>query len=470
MNEKTEDISSSLEYKLASEQTVIFLINSILKDKIYKTKNIESFFEQIKEIVPSSADFFTTWLRGFYQIANFDFTKAKESYLQALKIIDEGAKIKFKDFVHIFIQQGFALFMYETEKENAVLFCNLGVELKLLAPVNESFFKNFNSKEEFWINFLPTIFIDSKKAHEKAVEDYKINVSDKLLSSLQKCDFSSFEKNASSVDLEKLRFEGISVLYYAIQFKATLKKGSSLFSEEFAKDKAMTLFSNLNLQNVPQKAKQEIFFTLYHNSKETYVEGELAKIIFEARYCRDSEIEEKICELNKIISFIIKNTNDVDSFRLNCGNKMLNTPLFLTAEVDDEFSSKELLLKNAKIEYKAGFADFSIKTKDEKQISTKIPNNFIYRLINFSSWKTLKMFLSEFPEKAKPFMTKKSETSDITPLVYFILTTVYSSKNERDFNSNRKIADELIPLFEKAGASLEQKTSFKSAKELLGLK
>ena len=142
MNEKTEEISSSLEYKLASEQTVIFLINSILKDKIYKTKNIESFFEQIKEIVPSSADFFTTWLRGFYQIANFDFENAKKSYLQALENIDEGAKLKFKDFVHIFIQQGFALFMYEGEKENAVLFCNLGVELKLLAPVNESFFKN----------------------------------------------------------------------------------------------------------------------------------------------------------------------------------------------------------------------------------------------------------------------------------------------------------------------------------------
>ena len=78
------------------------------------------------------------------------------------------------------------------------------------------------------------------------------------------------------------------------------------------------------------------------------------------------------------------------------------------------------------------------------------------------------MYLENFPSLAEKSMTQKTPKFNITPLVFFILNTVYSAKNEEEFSSMKKLADIMIPLFISAGSSLKQNTAFGSAEELLG--
>ena len=66
-------------------------------------------------------------------------------------------------------------------------------------------------------------------------------------------------------------------------------------------------------------------------------------------------------------------------------------------------------------------------------------------------------------------MTEKTENSTITPLVFLILTLIYGAKDEKSFETNKKITDSLLPLFQNCGAKLDQNTAFGTARELLGM-
>lgn len=77
---ENKDIESTLEYTLAKEQTIVYIYESVTKDYIYKTKEMEQFYEQIKDIVPSKSDFFINWFKGFVEVAKNNFDEAKELY------------------------------------------------------------------------------------------------------------------------------------------------------------------------------------------------------------------------------------------------------------------------------------------------------------------------------------------------------------------------------------------------------
>ena len=141
---KNKDIESTLEYTLAKEQTIVYIYESVTKDYIYKTKEMEQFYEQIKDIVPSKSDFFINWFKGFVEVAKNNFDEAKKLYNCALDKVSVA-----DEYTVAFLQQGFALFMYLSEKKAAEKFWNYGQKEGLFA-------KTFST-----IGALPTVFFFS---------------------------------------------------------------------------------------------------------------------------------------------------------------------------------------------------------------------------------------------------------------------------------------------------------------------
>ncbi len=460
----SETIENSFEYTLAKEQTIVYIWRSIMQEYVYKTKDMKKFYDQVAEIVPVRCAFFTNWFKGFVSVAFFEFDEAKKIYQEAFKNITLA-----EEYTGRFVQQAFTFFMYVNDKKTALKVWEYGVSKKMVAPLDEAFFKSFNEKEQFWTQFAPTMFTNEKKAAEECIKDYTPKVQDKLKTSIEKADFKKFKNEVKNKDIDKLRVCGVSPLYFAIQTKATIKSGSEGYAQGMADFRTRQLLAGFNLEKASREQKEEAVLTVRHSMKQTYLESNLGRLMFNAYYCTDDEIQEKLNELNKIISFTIDNSANVDSFKINSGLSMTNTALYLAAETDDAEVSKMLILKGAQTDKANGKADFTCTKKDGRTNTTSIPNTFIYRLISFHSWNTLEMFLKDFSKIAKPQMTARTESSNITPLVYLIMTMIYSARNEKKFEENKKIVNNLLPLFINCGASLEQTTVFGSAKELLGL-
>lgn len=457
-------IENSFEYTLAKEQTIVYIWRSIMQEYVYKTKDMKKFYEQVEEIVPVRSAFFTNWFKGFVSVAFFEFDEAKEFYKETFKNVTLA-----EEYTGRFVQQAFTFFMYVNDKKTALKVWEYGVSKKMVAPLDETFFKSFNAKEQFWTQFSPKMFTNDKKAAEECIKDYSPKTADKLKNSIEKADFKKFKTEVKGKDIDTIRVSGVSPLYFAIQTKATIKSGSDGYAQGMADFRTRQLLAGFNLEKASQEQKEEAVLTVRHSMKQTYLESNLGKLMFNAYYCTDDEIPAKLNELNKIISFIIENSADVDAFKVNSGLSMTNTALYLAAETDDAEVSKMLILKGARTDKANGKADFTCTKKDRTKKTTSIPNTFIYRLISFHSWNTLEMFLKDFSKIAKPQMTARTDSSNITPLVYLIMTMIYSAQNEKQFEENKKIVNSLLPLFINCGASLDQNTVFGTAKELLGL-
>ena len=80
---------------------------------------------------------------------------------------------------------------------------------------------------------------------------------------------------------------------------------------------------------------------------------------------------------------------------------------------------------------------------DAKGSIVKLPDSFIFRCLCYEYWKTLKMFLPEFKEKAENVMLFK--------------------KNSGNFSE----IDEIIRLFLDCGADMKEPTKIGSAEQFL---
>ncbi|MBP3606973.1 MAG: ankyrin repeat domain-containing protein [Treponema sp.] len=462
---KNKDIESTLEYTLAKEQTIVYIYESVTKDYIYKTKEMEQFYEQIKDIVPSKSDFFINWFKGFVEVAKNNFDEAKKLYNCALDKVSVA-----DEYTVAFLQQGFALFMYLSEKKAAEKFWNYGQKEGLFAKTDSKFFETFNPKEQFWVQFAPNMFVNKEEAFSMAIKDYKKKITDKVQIAIEKADFKKFSSAIKNIDLNTYKIAGISPLYYAIQFKGTLSSGKNKFIQDLVNIRTQQMLDNLDFSILPEAKLNECRITIFHQMRQTYEKSGLGEIMFSAYYAEESQIETAIKELNKIIKKLIEIIDDPNSFVMKLEGKMGTTALFLAAEIDDSETVKSLLDKGCDVNKFIGYAKFGMNYKDGKSIKTEVPNSLIYRLINFSSYKTLKMYLTDYSHLAKKSMTEKTEKCNITPLVYMILNTIYNSKNEAEYNEKKKILDSFIPLFQQAGSVLDENTAFGTAKELLGLK
>ena len=438
------------------------LYKAITASFIYKTENMEGIYAKIQKNLPDQKDFFVNWFKTFPYIADFNFTQAKECFLTAFNY-----RQQMKEWEDIFYQKAFAFFLYIRDIKTAKEFWD-----KTSDKTKYPFFygnpeQQININEFFWTQFPPKMFINQQKMKAIAVKDFQSSSSNPLQSAIEQCNEKDVKTLLKKNGIEKNSFNGASPLYYAIQFKNTLSKGSDFFARSLLQEQVNTYLQNPEFQKLPEQKKQEIIFSLKVAVKKNYIDSGLAQIMYNARYCDEEEISSKTEKLDKIIKILIEKEENPDNFLKPSGNGFFNTALYFAGELDDEKSCFNLLKNGADPYIKAGEGSFTIIKNGEKCTSS-VPNNFIYRLINFKSWKTLRMYLENFPSLAEKSMTQKTPKFNITPLVFFILNTVYSAKNEEEFSSMKKLADIMIPLFISAGSSLKQNTAFGSAEELLG--
>lgn len=462
---KTKNESSFDEIKF---QAIEYIYDSVFREFVYKNRgNMSPFYEQIQEMAGDAGDFFADWAKGFVALADFDFAEAEKRYENAFKNVSLAS-----DYLPHFLQQAFALFMYDKKTEKALEFWNYGVSKGVFAKPTEKFLDSFNGKEQFWVQFSPKMFRNLKKAEEKAISDYQKKSSNEIQAAIDSCDFAEFEKIAEKTDFGAYKIDGVSILYYAVQKKGILKGGEKKFTENLVQARTNQLFKELDLSSLPENFRKQQYMNVLHQIRATFEKSGLASIIFAAQNGKldnQKEFDEKMKNIEKIIKLSAEKTADVDAFEKHISGKVGTNALFLAAELDDFETIKVLLEKGSDADKKIGYADFGMKYADGSSVATEIPNSFIYRLVNFKAWNSLKNYLEKYAEKAKKSMKEKSEKCNITPLVYFILNTVYASENKEEFEKNKKLCDEFLPLFTNAGASIEQKTAFGNAKKLLGI-
>ena len=460
----TEDFTKELAG--IKSDSLIYIYDSVFKDFIYKSRDMKPFYQQIKEMVPAESAFFIPWFQGFCSLGMGKKDEAKKFYLAALE------EVKFaSDYLPQFLQQGFALFMYDQEKDSAQKFWDAGVEKGIFAHSTERFFNSFDSKKQFWVQFAPKMFADEKSTEKAVIADYKTQPSDdKIQNAIDSADFDSFKKLSSDIDFDSYRIQGVSLLYYAIQKKGIFAAGQASYIENLVQVRAEQLLSNLDLSKLPADFAQNQRFTVLHQMRVTFEKSGLGQLIFRAECGQEKDLKKKVEALKKIIDLIIEKTSDVDAFVKKNGSKMGTTALHLAAECNDSLTFASLVKKGADCNKVFGNASFGLKYSDGKSLSTSIPNSVLYRLISFKAWDTLKVCLTDFSDKIRPAMTEKTDKCNITPLVYLILNTIYASPNEESYNKNKALVDSLLPLFIEAGSVLEENTAFGTAKSLLGLK
>lgn len=469
----------------AKAQALCFIYNSIFKDFIYRTKEsseIEKFFSEIGEIVPHQACFFEPWFRAFVCVANNDGKGSSENFLKALAALSDDvfrfvSGIKNADYLPAFFQQGLAFFLYINDTESAKKFWARGAENGLFAkPDSESFydkiFKSFKAKEQFWVQFAPKMFFDEKKAAERAVSDYRASAKtgDALADAINDADFAAFESLCGSIDFDSRKIAGVSLLYYVIQRKEILCAGARKFTENLVQIQADAMISRLNLSALPEDLRNRQYLEIFRQIRVTYEKSGLSKIMFCALFSKEGELGEKIAGIEKILDIIIAQTKDVDSFTKSAGGKTSTNALLLAAEIGDAPTLGKLIAKGSDVDKSLGAADFAMNYKDGSSISVQIPNSLVYRLISFNQFDALKFYLTEFKDKARKSMTAKTKKCNITPLAYFVLNTLYASKSEDEYEKNRALVDEFLPLFIEAGSALDQNTAFGTVRKLLGLK
>lgn len=446
-------------------QAIEYIYDSIFRDYVYKTKSdMNPFYEQIRKMAGEAGDFFASWAKGFVALSDFDFAEAEKRYESALKNAENAG-----EYLVDFLQQAFALFMYEGKKENALEFWNFGVQKGIFAKPTQKFFDSFNPKEQFWVQFSPKMFRDQKATSEKVISDYQKKSGNEIQKAIDSCDFEKFDSLTQKTDFDSCKVDGVSLLYYAIQKKGILNAGSEKFVSNLVEARTQQLYRELDLSKIPENFRKQQYLEILHQMRATYEKSGLANLIFAAENGSDENHDEKIAQISKIIEKCVEKTKDVDAFSIRLGGKMGTNSLFLAAELDDAQSLKLLIQKGSDVDKRLGFAEFGMNYKNGASVKTEIPNSLIFRLINFRAWKSLEVYLTEFAEKAAKSMKEKTQKSDITPLVYFILNTVYNSASESEFKENKKLADKFLLLFENAGASLDEKTAFGTARKLLGL-
>ncbi len=465
--------NTSRKFDALKLKSIVFIYESVFQDHIYKSRDMEQFYEQIREMLPGLSDFFIGWFKAFVCVAKHDFSSAEKNFTLAFEDIssekNKDTVYDISDYVPSFLQQAFALFKYEKKDLEAQKFWDFGVDRGFFLKDSTRYFEQFEAKEQFWIQFGPNVFTDFERAEKEAVNDYKKSFESSLEKAIVEADFSETEKSLTEINLNSFKIKGVSPLYYAVQIKGIISGELWKYVDDIVEMRTEQLFSSLDESRLSPEQKMQHYMTIKHQMKLTYDKSGLAKIMFRASYCDENQIEEKTRSLEKIIALLVEKTDDVDLFVKQIEGAMGTNVLHLAAEVDDVFTCRKLLEKKSNVNKSIGSADFGMKYAGGKTVATKIPNTFIYRLISFKSWNVLRMYLSDFSGLAEKSMTEKSEKYNITPLVFMILNTVYSSENETQYAENKKIVDEFIPLFVKAGSVLDENTAFGTAKKLLGL-
>ncbi len=277
----------------------------------------------------------------------------------------------------------------------------------------------------------------------------------------------------------RISADELSPLYYAIQLKHFFNTPFDVsFNQMMAGGNVR--WENLAVPGMTKEQKQAYEENVFYGDLGKFTDEILnIKRITRAEAIKSGKFEKCNNEIDAAISLLIERTNDVDTFvtypdgekqhfrtvlhtnhgtireKVNPEYRQGINCLFYAAEADDTETCRKLINAGADVKRQIG------KTSCVEGICS--PNSFVYRLIFYKSWKTLRMFLKEFKDKASLVMHR--ENSDITPLVFFIMTAQIEMQKGK-YMSDLEFRD-MIHYFQDAGASMNEETKIGTAGNFL---
>ena len=134
------------------------------------------------------------------------------------------------------------------------------------------------------------------------------------------------------------------------------------------------------------------------------------------------------------------------------------------AEVNDVETCRKLLHRKAKCD--GDKVEFGVYYSKYGEIPYIVKLNFLNVLIEYKSWETLRMFLTEFKEIARRSMGM--DEYDMTSFMHFAITVhedlIWCGKEKREI---KPIIELMKPLFIECGADLNLQTKLGKVTDLL---
>ena len=189
---------------------------------------------------------------------------------------------------------------------------------------------------------------------------------------------------------------------------------------------------------------------------------------FLAMYGFEKSWSVQVAEFDRMIDYFISRIKDIDQFRTvqrtSDGSMMLFSALMYAAESNDVETCRKLLQKKAKCD--GDKVEFGVYYSKFGDIPYIVKLNFINVLIEYKSWETLQMFLSEYKELATHSMGM--DEYDMTSFMHFAIKVhedlIWCGKEKREI---RPIIELMKTLFIDCGADPNLQTKLGKVTDLL---
>ena len=293
-----------------------------------------------------------------------------------------------------------------------------------------------------------------KQVHtlQEAIDGYDVDFVKRIADKISDEDFQTYRISADE----------FSPLYYVLSRRYPLLRGIERMKmiKNMPQNKDNYIWKNLAVPGFTEEEKRA-YKQEYQSGSSDFAKGfQMMEDEFTPLYYGLATKELQLPAFDEITDYFISRTKNVDSFTSKNGI----TALYYAAEMNDVKTCRKLLQRGATI---TKVNDLVPNFSDAKGNVVKMPDIFIFRCIDYESWETLKMFLTEFKEKAETVMHRGN--FEVTPLVVFI-----ASQRQKffsaSFDERLKIAnrlDEFINLFLSCGASMTESTELGCAEFLL---
>ena len=287
---------------------------------------------------------------------------------------------------------------------------------------------------------------------QEAIDGYDVDFVKRIADKISDEDFQTYRISADEQ----------SPLYYVLSRCYPLLRGIERMNmiENMPQNKDNYIWKNLAVPGFTEEEKRAYKQKYQSGSSDFAKVFQMMKDEFTLLYYGLATKELQLSAFDEIIDYFISRTKDVDSFTSKKGI----TPLYYAAEMDDVKTCRKLLQRGATI---TKVNELVPCLFDAKGNIVKMPDSFIFRCLCYESLNTLKMFLTEFKEKAETVMHRGN--FEVTPLVVFI-----ASQRQKffsaSFDERLKIAnrlDKFINLFLSCGASMTESTELGCAEYLL---
>lgn len=261
----------------------------------------------------------------------------------------------------------------------------------------------------------------------------------------------------------RINADELSPLYWAINQRMYLVLPKKRIVSDFRNGIGDITHKNLFVPGFTegQKDSQRLFpndpdFTKFMEKESDNIKEEFTEKIIDVF---SSNREEKLAQSDKILDLLISCTEDIDwiKYRKDVPEQGC-TALTYAVELDDVTVCRKLIAAGADVNISVGIAHIGYMPFCD----FGIPNNAIYRAINYKSWEVLEMLLTEQREKMRQEM--HCGATQMTPLVYFLLSLL---SNPEEISKHIPLVEKFVPLLLDCGASLGEPTELGSAKDML---